>query len=1130
MKILTLNVRGIRQHRKQRMLGSLLEALNVEIAFLQETHFGGLQEARSFEDRIAAKGYFSFGTSRSCGVAILTTRRFRGRVLKFSFDVQGRLITADISLRGQIYRIASIYAPTDYQDRNDFFRTVDPYLLGRRNLIVGGDFNCVLDDSHDRTGGTSRNQPWKAKELRRLIRACDFVDVWTHTHGTTPGFTFSAQDRHVRLDRVYVSRVLEGSIASCDVVQVGTSAQYFSDHKAVVLSTEDAVGFGPQRPPWRLNLSLLDDQNVEADIRAYLGSRFTEESRSPEWWDSVKSGVRAIFQMWGKRLASQRRRELSLLQAGLRGLLADGLSTEQERAAYKELQADLSGLLARRSQGWRPTAHDMTGRRSARASLADAQRSPPVPLDQLTKPDGSTVTEIDDIVSACKQFYEELYTRLEGDSNLWPELLLGFPHWTEDQAADLDFEISVSELHQAAKRLARGSTPGSDGLPLEFYLCFWDVLGVPLCQVITSCIERGLLPPSSRCGLIKLLCKDERRRTDLGAWRPITLLNADYKIFAKVLQLRLGRVLDLVISPAQASAVPGRTIQQHLFALRDICYWAVDRRASAFLLSADQEKAFDRVCHDFMFHVLHRSGLGERFQGLVRLLYTDAESKVVVNGRSSQPFPVQRGVRQGCPLSPLLYVLVFEAAITSLSRESIVPRLPVPGSQCFPTLFAYADDLTICLASASTVSKVIECLEIYGRASGAAVNRRKSSILPLGSEFPYSDVCGIPVCDTSRILGIHFNRRGPLTNNWTRGLRDMEDRLRSLSGRDLSLRERAVLISRRVSSRLWFFGTAFQPAIATARRAHRIMHRFFWDNRPERVSRDILVRPPEHGGWSIPDVRLFCAALGLTALFSAIRDSRHIAHHLAMFFLGTFIRDFGGVMDHTRPHAERLMPFYRIMREFAVALHRALPESDFTTWTTRQIYEALCDLKRPIPSSRSDANRRRIAWNILDGSRVDVLWQLSHNVLPVRTRLHRFRLSRTDRCATCAALENHHHVFYGCVHAAAMWRKVAGLYGLVGVTYDTIRYLDPIPVPTRKHPAFVLLVAEVVFQLWCSRTRAVYGSQSESLLKILLACKIGLKQRLQDDLHSLGIEGFRRRWRSHHDLFILANGNVVVKL
>lgn len=287
------------------------------------------------------------------------------------------------------------------------------------------------------------------------------------------------------------------------------------------------------------------------------------------------------------------------------------------------------------------------------------------------------------------------------------------------------------------------------------------------------------------------------------------------------------------------------------------------------------------------------------------------------------------------------------------------------------------------------------------------------------------------------------------------------------------------------------------------------------------------MRPRSAGGWDLPDVRLFCAAMGLARLFSNLRDNNHVSHNLAVFFAGTAIRDFGGRYDHSTPHSEVLPTFYRLMRAHAVRLRQHIPDTDFSTWTARQLYEALCDIAHPIPEPQRD--RRHTTSRLLEGNRVDVLWQHAHDVLPVRFRLRRFHISRTDSCAVCGGRETHRHVFFECLNAGAMWRKVAAIYGLAQISYDTVHYLDPIPVPARKEPGFLLLCAEICFQLWCARTRAVYGASPATLLSLLLSCRIALRSRMQTELRVLGLEAFRRRWKSHHNVFVLVRGNVLVK-
>lgn len=106
--------------------------------------------------------------------------------------------------------------------------------------------------------------------------------------------------------------------------------------------------------------------------------------------------------------------------------------------------------------------------------------------------------------------------------------------------------------------------------------------------------------------------------------------------------MRLSTVIGRLISPAQACAVPERSIQQHLSALRDIVYWCANRGSPSFIMSVDQEKAFDRVCHEFMFYVLRRAGFGDRFLRFVQVLYA-AKARSSSTGIRRHLFPCSQG-------------------------------------------------------------------------------------------------------------------------------------------------------------------------------------------------------------------------------------------------------------------------------------------------------------------------------------------------------------------------------------------------------------------------------------------------------------------------------------------------------
>ncbi|EEC06411.1 hypothetical protein IscW_ISCW004563 [Ixodes scapularis] len=136
-----------------------------------------------------------------------------------------------------------------------------------------------------------------------------------------------------------------------------------------------------------------------------------------------------------------------------------------------------------------------------------------------------------------------------------------------------------------------------------------------------------------------------------------------------------------------------------------------------------------------------------------------------------------------------------------------------------------------------------------------------------------------------------------------------------------------------------------------------------------------------------------------------------------------------------------------------------------------------------------------------------------------RTRLFRIGYSRTDRCPECSRLENHKHVFYDFLNAAALRRKVANLYGLPHVTYDTVRLLDWMPVPQRKAPGFGVLVLEVIAQLWMARNKD--AGNKTALRQMVFEARNALFARITEDLATLSQSEFRTRWRNHHDLFMV---------
>ena len=166
---------------------------------------------------------------------------------------------------------------------------------------------------------------------------------------------------------------------------------------------------------------------------------------------------------------------------------------------------------------------------------------------------------------------------------------------TQQQKDDLDRLISLEELRVALFDANKNKTPGYDGLPYEFYQTFWHLLSRDFLQVVNySLNEAKHLPYSHTTSIITLVYKKNDRRI-LKNWRPISLLCCDYKIISKTIANRIKGVLDCLLSQRQTCSVPGRQIFHNIHFMRDVIFFCDVYKIKGYILSVDQEKAFDRL-------------------------------------------------------------------------------------------------------------------------------------------------------------------------------------------------------------------------------------------------------------------------------------------------------------------------------------------------------------------------------------------------------------------------------------------------------------------------------------------------------------------------------------------------------
>ena len=207
----------------------------------------------------------------------------------------------------------------------------------------------------------------------------------------------------------------------------------------------------------------------------------------------------------------------------------------------------------------------------------------------------------------------------------------------------------------------------------------------------------------------------------------------DYKIATRAISGRLLGVSGSIICYNQTCGIPGRTISENLMLMRDLIEYADHADIPLAILSLDQEKAFDRVDWSFLQRILVTFGFGDSFRQWISLFYTNVESAVVTNGWTSSFFQPSRGVCQGFPLSPLLYVLCIEVLACSITTSPAIEGVPLPGAGLVFKCSGYADDTSVAATTNTSMQATFDIYAQYEQASGAKLNRGKSKGLWLGA-------------------------------------------------------------------------------------------------------------------------------------------------------------------------------------------------------------------------------------------------------------------------------------------------------------------------------------------------------------------------------------------------------------
>ncbi|GJY06814.1 RNA-directed DNA polymerase, eukaryota, partial [Tanacetum coccineum] len=275
-------------------------------------------------------------------------------------------------------------------------------------------------------------------------------------------------------------------------------------------------------------------------------------------------------------------------------------------------------------------------------------------------------TESRDLVK--NEFFEHFKNRFEHTDQSGIRLQRDFGKTiTVEQKEFLESEVSKEEIKRAVWDCGIDKAPGPDGFTFGFYRQYWSIIENDVVEAVQWFFLKGEIPKGGNSSFITLIPKIPNANM-VKDFRPISLIGSMYKIIAKILSNRLVSVIGELVNEIQSAFVADRQILDGPFILNELIQWCKKRKTQNLVFKIDFEKAYDSVRWDFVGEILQKFGFGRKWCKWIQSCLHSSRGSVLVNGSPTQEFQFHKGLKQGDPLSPFLFIMVMESLHISFQR------------------------------------------------------------------------------------------------------------------------------------------------------------------------------------------------------------------------------------------------------------------------------------------------------------------------------------------------------------------------------------------------------------------------------------------------------------------------------
>ncbi|GMI73525.1 hypothetical protein HRI_001021800 [Hibiscus trionum] len=861
--IITWNIRGLGRAEKIRAVRSLFVRKKPKLLFIQETKvkdfslsmFRRLGINQNFEK------IFVPSNGSSGGIFSVWEADFLKVSQVFTFT---RFIVVLGIVKGYQHNCGflNVYGLAVEADREGFFADLLAFINSHEAIwCIGGDFNAYLG-AEEKIGFSANSHTINL--FRSFIQDAALVDL--PMNGGT--FTWSNNrdpPTFIRLDRFLVDRQLLTFFPNTQQILLSKS---ISDHNPVCLENVKAPAHA--RPFKLFNYMMGED-----GFKSLVENAFSKGKSNRGLFASLKELKKSIKQ-WSAVKPVDVRNQIQILEAQIDSEeknIQHGIASSE----LPELRKKLWACLRKEESIWLQNSRLKWFKEGDRNThyfhMVASNRRRHNAINSLVIEDQAT----SDQEEIRKGFYDHFY-KVYNQSNTLPidEIKLSFAKLSIEQCMSMENEFTEEEVWAAIDSTDSSRAPGPDGYSMGFFKKFWHILKEDLLKVFRDFYAHRKWDSRINHSFISLIPKK------LGPicpedFRPISLVGGIYKIISKVLSRRLSPCMDTVVSKQQFAFIPGRSILECSLIANEGIDYIRKKGLKGSIFKFDFKGAYDSVDWNFLIRVLREMGFGDRWCKWIHHCVSSASISVLVNGIPTPQFSVTRGLRQGCPLSPLLFNLIGEALHLMLEKATSIGlfRGFIMGTEenSFQlSHFQYADDLIIfCTPNIGEIRNVKRILRIFELAAGLQLNLSKSRLFGINVEESVVAMWAASIgCMSAQLpsqyLGLPLGAKRNSLSLWEPVVEKFYTTLASWKSNCLSFSGRLVLIKSVLAALPLYYLSIFKMPVAIANKLNSLMANFLWGSSESRkaihwLKWSGLCQPINCGGLGIRDLRIQNQAL-----------------------------------------------------------------------------------------------------------------------------------------------------------------------------------------------------------------------------------------------------------------------------